>query len=206
LINAFKNGEDIHAHTASEIFNLDQNIISEQMRRMAKVINFGIIYGMSNYGLAANLGIGREEAEKYIKNYFLRYQGVKEYIEREKAEARKKGYVLTLLNRRRYLEGINSKDKKIREFNERVAINTPIQGSAADLIKLAMVKIDRFFKRERFKSRLLLQIHDELIFEAYQPELEQVKSIIKEIMEHSLKLSVPIKVNLKTGNNWAELN
>jgi len=206
LLNAFKNDEDIHAHTASGIFNLDQNIISEQMRRMAKVINFGIIYGMSNYGLAANLGIGREEAEKYIKNYFLRYQGVKKYIEREKAEARKKGYVLTLLNRRRYLEGINSKDKKIREFNERVAINAPIQGSAADLIKLAMVKIDRFFKKERFKSRLLLQIHDELIFEAYQPELEKAKSIIKEIMENSLKLSVPIKVNLKTGNNWAELN
>ncbi|MBE3127635.1 MAG: DNA polymerase I [Candidatus Atribacteria bacterium] len=206
LLNAFKNDEDIHAHTASGIFNLDQNIISEQMRRMAKVINFGIIYGMSSYGLASNLGVGREEAEKYISNYFFRYQGVKKYIEREKEEARKKGYVLTLLNRRRYLEGINSKDRKIREFNERIAINAPIQGSAADLIKLAMIKIDESFKKERFKSRLLLQIHDELIFEIYQPELEKVKSIIKEIMEHSLELSVPIKVNLKTGNNWAELN
>ncbi|MBU4227777.1 DNA polymerase I, partial [bacterium] len=206
LLNAFKNDEDIHAHTASGIFNLDQNIISEQMRRMAKVINFGIIYGMSSYGLAGNLGVGREEAEKYINNYFFRYQGVKKYIEREKEEARKKGYVLTLLNRRRYLEGINSKDRKIREFNERIAINAPIQGSAADLIKLAMIKIDESFKKERFKSRLLLQIHDELIFEIYQPELEKVKSIIKEIMEHSLELSVPIKVNLKTGNNWANLN
>ncbi|MGB6371544.1 MAG: DNA polymerase I [Atribacterota bacterium] len=206
LLNAFKNDEDIHAHTASGIFNLDQNIISEQMRRMAKVINFGIIYGMSSYGLARNLGVGREEAEKYINNYFFRYQGVKKYIEREKEEARKKGYVLTLLNRRRYLEGINSKDKNIREFNERIAINAPIQGSAADLIKLAMIKIDESFKKERFKSRLLLQIHDELIFEVYKPELEKVKSIIKEIMEHSLEISVPIKVNLKTGNNWAELN
>ncbi|MCJ7656987.1 MAG: DNA polymerase I, partial [Candidatus Atribacteria bacterium] len=205
LLNAFKNDEDIHAHTASGIFNLDQNIISEQMRRMAKVINFGIIYGMSSYGLAGNLGVGREEAEKYINNYFFRYQGVKKYIEREKEEARKKGYVLTLLNRRRYLEGINSKDKKIREFNERIAINAPIQGSAADLIKLAMIKIGESFKKERFKSRLLLQIHDELIFEIYKPELEKIKSIIKEIMEHSLELSVPIKVNLKTGNNWAEL-
>jgi len=206
LLNAFKNDEDIHSHTASGIFNLDQNIISEQMRRMAKVINFGIIYGMSSYGLARNLGVGREEAEKYINNYFFRYQGVKKYIEREKEEARKKGYVVTLLNRRRYLEGINSKDKNIREFNERIAINAPIQGSAADLIKLAMIKIDESFKKERFRSRLLLQIHDELIFEIYQPELEKAKSIIKEIMEHSLELSVPIKVNLKTGNNWAELN
>ena len=206
LLNAFKNDEDIHAHTASGIFNLDQNIISQQMRRMAKVINFGIIYGMSSYGLARNLGVGREEAEKYINNYFFRYQGVKKYIEREKEEARKKGYVLTLLNRRRHLEGINSKDKNIREFNERIAINAPIQGSAADLIKLAMIKIDESFKRERFKSRLLLQIHDELIFEVYKPELEKVKCIIKEIMEHSLEISVPIKVNLKTGNNWAELN
>ncbi len=206
LLNAFKNDEDIHAHTASGIFNLDQNIISEQMRRMAKVINFGIIYGMGSYGLARNLGVGREEAEKYISNYFCRYQGVKKYIEREKEEARKKGYVLTLLNRRRYLEGINSKDKNIREFNERIAINAPIQGSAADLIKLAMIKIDESFKKEQFKSRLLLQIHDELIFEVYKPELEKVKSMIKEIMEHSLEISVPIKVNLKAGNNWAELS
>jgi len=206
LLNAFKNNEDIHAHTASEIFGIDQNIISKQMRRMAKVINFGIIYGMSSYGLARNLGIGREEAEKYINNYFYRYQGVKKYIEREKEEAQKKGYVITLLNRRRYLEGINSKDKNIREFNERIAINAPIQGSAADLIKLAMIKINESFKRKRFTSRLLLQIHDELIFEIYQPELEKVKDIIKDIMEHSLKLSVPIKVNLKTGSNWAEVS
>ncbi|MCK4308436.1 MAG: DNA polymerase I, partial [Candidatus Atribacteria bacterium] len=206
LLNAFKNDEDIHAHIASGIFNLDQNVISNQMRRMAKVINFGIVYGMSSYGLARNLGIGREEAEKYINNYFYRYQGVKKYIEREKEEARKKSYVLTLLNRRRYLEGINSKDKNIREFNERIAINAPIQGSAADLIKLAMIKIDESFKKERFKSRLLLQIHDELIFEVYQPELEKAKAIIKDIMEHSLKLSVPIKVNLKVGNNWAEVS
>jgi len=206
LLNAFKNDEDIHAHTASGIFGLDQNIISKQMRRMAKIINFGIIYGMSSYGLAQNLGIGREEAEKYISNYFYRYQGVKKYIEREKEEARKKGYVITLLNRRRYLEGINSKDKNICEFNERIAINAPIQGSAADLIKLAMIKISESFKRERFTSRLLLQIHDELVFEIYQPELEKAKGVIKDIMEYSLKLSVPIKINLQVGNNWAELN
>ncbi len=206
LITAFKNNEDIHAHTAADIFDLDQDLISEHMRRMAKIINFGIIYGMSSYGLARNLGIGREEAEKYIHNYFQRYQGVKGYIEREKEEARRKGYVVTLLNRRRYLDGINSQDRSIREFNERIAVNTPIQGSAADLIKLAMIKISESFKKKKFKSKLLLQIHDELIFEIYKRELEEVKSIVKEFMEHSLELFVPLKVKLKSGYNWAELN
>ncbi len=206
LITAFKNDEDIHTHTAADIFDLDQDLISGQMRRMAKMINFGIIYGMSSYGLARNLGIGREEAEKYISNYFQRYQGVKRYIEKEKEEARKKGYVVTLLNRRRYLGGINSLDKNIREFNERIAINAPIQGSAADLIKLAMIKISEFFKKKKFKSKLLLQIHDELIFEIYKNELKEAKSIVKDIMENSLELSVPLKVNLKTGYNWAEVS
>lgn len=205
LITAFKNDEDIHTHTAADIFDLDQDLISGQMRRMAKMINFGIIYGMSSYGLARNLGIGREKAEKYINNYFLRYQGVKRYIEKEKEEARKKGYVVTLLNRRRYLDGINSLDKNIREFNERIAINAPIQGSAADLIKLAMIKIGELFKKKKLKSKLLLQIHDELIFEVNKRELEEAKSIVKDIMENSLELSVPLKVNLKTGYNWAEL-
>ncbi len=206
LITAFRNDEDIHIHTAAEIFDLDQDLINEQMRRMAKTINFGIIYGMSSYGLARNLGIGREEAEKYIHNYFQRYQGVRRYIEREKEDARKRGYVVTLLNRRRYLDGINSPDRSIREFNERIAINTPIQGSAADLIKLAMIKINRLLKNKGLKTKLLLQIHDELIFEVYKTEVEEVKYFVKDIMEHSFEFSVPLKVNLKTGNSWAELN
>ena len=161
---------------------------------------------MSSYGLARNLGIGREEAEKYIHNYFQRYQGVRRYIEREKEDARKRGYVVTLLNRRRYLDGINSPDRSIREFNERIAINTPIQGSAADLIKLAMIKINRLLKNKGLKTKLLLQIHDELIFEVYKTEVEEVKYFVKDIMEHSFEFSVPLKVNLKTGNSWAELN
>ncbi|HBY57940.1 MAG TPA: DNA polymerase I [Candidatus Atribacteria bacterium] len=206
LITAFRNDEDIHTHTAADIFDLDQDLINEQMRRMAKTINFGIIYGMSSYGLARSLGIGREEAEKYIHNYFQRYQGVKKYIEKEKEDARKKGYVVTLLNRRRYLDGINSQDRSIREFNERIAINAPIQGSAADLIKLAMIKINGLLKNKGLKTKLLLQIHDELIFEVYKTEVEEVKYFVKDIMEHSLELSVPLKVNLKTGYNWAELN
>ena len=205
LLEAFRNNEDIHTHTAADIFDLDQDLITEPMRRMAKTINFGIIYGMSSYGLARHLGVGREEAEKYIYHYFQKFPGVKSYIEEEKEEARKKGYVVTLLNRRRYVEGINSSDRNIREFNERIAINTPIQGSAADLIKLAMIKIDRLLKSKKFKTKLLLQIHDELLFEVYQPELEEVKSFVKDIMEHALELSVPLEVNLKTGHNWAEL-
>lgn len=206
LITAFRNDEDIHIHTAADIFDLDQDLINEQMRRMAKTINFGIIYGMSSYGLARSLEIGREEAEKYIHNYFQRYQGVKRYIEKEKEDARKKGYVVTLLNRRRYLDGINSPDRSIREFNERIAINTPIQGSAADLIKLAMIKINRLLKNKGLKTKLLLQIHDELVFEVYKTEVEEVKYFVKDIMEHSFEFSVPLKVNLKTGYNWAELN
>lgn len=206
LINAFANNEDVHTHTASEIFDIDQDVVSEKMRRMAKIINFGIIYGMSSYGLAQNLGISRAKAEEYIYNYFNRYQGVREYIEKEKEKARENGYILTLLKRRRYLEGIHSQDKNIREFNERIAINAPVQGSAADLIKVAMIKICEEFKKKKYKSKLLIQIHDELIFEIHQKELKQTKKIIKNIMENSLEISVPLKVNLKEGLNWAELN
>jgi len=206
LINAFKNNEDIHSHTAADMFELDQDLINEKMRRMAKTINFGIIYGMSSFGLARNLGIGREEAEKYIYNYFQKYKGIKNYIEKVIKEARNKGYVITLCNRRRYLDGINSKDKNIREFNERMAINAPIQGTAADLIKLAMVKISKLLQMKKYQSRLLLQIHDELVFEVCENEIEEIQNIIKDTIENELKLSVPLKVNLKIGDNWAELS
>lgn len=206
LIKAFEKNEDIHSNTASAVFGIEQNLVSNKMRRMAKIINFGIIYGMSGYGLARNLGIDRIEAERFIMQYFAMYYGVKEYIESKKEEARKNGYVLTLLNRRRYVPEINSKNKNIREFNERVAVNAPIQGTAADLIKVAMISIEQEFKKKQFKSRMLLQIHDELIFEIDKKELTETQPIIKDFMENSLKLSVPLKVNLKTGNNWAELN
>jgi len=206
LKEAFIRNEDIHARTASDIFELEPDLINEKMRRMAKTINFGIIYGMSSYGLAQSLGISREEAENYIYHYFQKFPGVKKYIEDQKEVARKNGYVLTLLNRRRYLTGINSPDKNIREFNERIAINTPIQGSAADLIKLAMIKIDQEIQKRRLKSRLILQIHDELILEVEQKDIEELKKLVKDIMENALDLSIPLVVNLKTGSNWAELN
>jgi len=206
LIKSFEKNEDIHSNTASAVFGIEQNLVSNKMRRMAKIINFGIIYGMSGYGLARNLGIDRIEAEKFIMQYFAMYHGVKEYIESKKEEARKNGYVLTLLNRRRCVPEINSKNKNIREFNERIAVNAPIQGTAADLIKVAMISIEQEFKKKQFKSRMLLQIHDELIFEIDKKELTETQPIIKDFMENSLKLSIPLKVNLKTGNNWAELN
>ncbi len=206
LREAFLKNEDIHTRTAADIFELEPDLINEKMRRMAKTINFGIIYGMSSYGLAKSLGINREDAENYIFNYFQKFPEVKYFIENKIKEARQLGYVLTLLNRRRYLTGINSPDKNIREFNERIAINTPIQGSAADLIKLAMIKIDQYIQKKKLKSKLLLQIHDELILEVEETELEEVKGLVKDIMENALPLSVPLVVNLKTGSNWAELD
>ena len=206
LCMAFEKNEDIHTHTASAVFGVEQNLVSHEMRRMAKIINFGIIYGMSGYGLARNLGISRIDAEKFIIQYFSVYYGVKEYIESKKEEARKNGYVITLLNRRRYVPEINSKNKNIREFNERVAVNTPIQGTAADLIKVAMISIEQAFTKNIFQSKMLLQIHDELIFEVQKKELSEIRLIVKNIMENSLKLTIPLKINLKTGSNWAELN
>lgn len=205
LLNAFFQGKDIHAFTASQIFNIEQNIISDEMRRIAKTINFGIVYGMSHYGLANNLGISKEEAQKYIDAYFQRYFQVKEFIEKQTIAARKNKYVKTMLNRIRFLEGIDNPNKNIREFYERAAINTPIQGTAADLIKVAMIRISQKMERENLSSGLILQIHDELIFEVSKSQLEKRKSVIKEIMENSLSLSLPLQVNFKAGHRWGEL-
>ena len=206
LIAAFTNNEDIHSHTAMIMFGIGKEHVTYKMRRMAKIINFGIIYGMGAYGLARNLGINRIEAENFIQQYFLEYCGVRDYIEMKKEEAREKGYVLTLLNRRRYVPEINHKNRNIREFNERIAINAPIQGTAADLIKIAMISIEKEFEKRKYKSKMVLQIHDELIFEIVEKELTESKKMIKEIMENSLKLSIPLLINLKSGKNWAELN
>ncbi|MFW5879731.1 MAG: DNA polymerase I, partial [bacterium] len=205
LLNAFFKGEDIHAYTAAQIFNVDENIVSKEMRRIAKTINFGIIYGISSYGLANNLGISSEDAQQYIDAYFQKYYQVKEFIEKQIITARKNKYVQTMLNRIRYLEGIDSPNKNIREFYERTAINTPIQGTAADLIKIAMIRINQKLESQNLRSGLILQIHDELIFEIPNSELDKKKLIIKEIMENCLRLSIPLVVNFKTGNRWGEL-
>ena len=205
LLEAFFQGEDVHAFTAARIFNIDENIISDETRRIAKTINFGIIYGISSYGLANNLDISRDAAQQYIDAYFQKYHRVKEFIEEQIIKARKEKCVHTMLNRVRYLEGIDSPNKNIRDFYERTAINTPIQGTAADLIKIAMIGIDRKMEEENLKSGLVLQIHDELIFEIPEAELDKRKKIIKEIMENSLQLSVPLVVNFKTGCRWGDL-
>ncbi len=205
LIEAFLEGKDIHAFTAAQLFDVDLNLVSEEMRRIAKTINFGIIYGMSSFGLATNLRIGRNEASQYIEAYFQRYHRVKEYIEEQISIARKNKYVKTMLNRIRYLDGINSRNKSVREFYERTAINTPIQGTAADLIKIAMIGIDSKMKSMNSSSGLIIQIHDELIFEIPGPELEKRQVVIKDIMENCLPLDIPLKVNFSKGYRWGEL-
>ena len=204
LINAFKKGHDIHTFTAARIFGIKESDVTKVMRSQAKTVNFGIIYGMSPYGLARDLRIDVSEAESFIENYFERYPDVKKYLESQRDMARRKGYVITILNRRRYLPEINSPNVNIRQFAERAAINTPIQGSAADLIKVAMLNIAGIIKERKLESKMILQVHDELLFEAKKSEAEELKKIIKDEMENVFKLKVPITVHLGEGANWLE--
>jgi len=202
LIEAFLKNEDIHARTAAEVFNVPITSISPEMRRRAKTINFGIIYGLSDFGLAQDLKISRKEAKEYIQNYFARYAGVKKYIEQTISRAREQGYVTTLFNRRRYLPDLNNRNANIRAFAERTAVNTPIQGSAADIIKIAMVNIQQRLNEQGLASKMLLQVHDELVFEVPNEELEQLVQLIREEMEGAVELVVPLIVDIKSGPNW----
>lgn len=202
LIKAFMHDEDIHTRTAAEVFGVDLADVTREMRSQAKAVNFGIIYGISDYGLSRDLKISRGEARAYIDRYFARYAGVKNYVERVITQARQDGFVTTLLNRRRYLPDINSRNFNLRSFAERTAMNTPIQGSAADQIKLAMVNIERRLSQEHYDSRMILQVHDELIFEVPADELEQMTALVRSEMEHALELLVPLKVDVKVGTNW----
>ncbi len=204
LAGAFRAGEDIHAKTAAEIFGISPMLVTSEMRRVAKSINFGIVYGMSSFGLANQLDIGRKEAQRFIDRYFGLYSGVQRYMEEMVARARKQGYVTTLLGRRRSIPEINSKNKVQREFAERTAINTPIQGTAADIIKLAMIGCRRALKKEGLSARMLLQIHDELVFEMPQSEVDSATPIIKTAMENALKLDVPLTVNIQIGRSLAK--
>ena len=206
LVEAFEEGQDIHARTAAEVFELLPNMITTEMRRQAKVINFGIIYGMTPFRLSKELGISQKMAKIYIENYFRRYKGVKQFIEETIEEARKTGKVTTLLGRHRQLPDISSKNRTAREFAERTAVNTPLQGTAADLIKVAMIRIHRAFGEMRLETKMLLQVHDELVFEVPPRELTTVEKYVAEIMEGVYRLRVPLKVNVKTGRNWAELH
>ncbi len=205
LIKAFIEDKDIHTITASEIFGVPEKDVTKNMRRAAKAVNFGIIYGISDYGLSKNLGIDRKEAKEYISRYLKRYPKVKEFIEKLKQEARDRGYVTTLFNRRRYLPGINSNYRNVREFSERAAINTPIQGSAADLIKVSMIKVEKLLEEKYINARLVLQIHDELLIETPKNYNKKFARDIKDIMENCIELNVPLKVDVKMGTNWRDM-
>ncbi len=204
LIKAFKEDEDIHTRTATEVFQVFPSLINSELRQQAKVINFGIIYGMSPYGLSKELGISRKMAKTYIHNYFTRYSGVKQFIDETIKQAGISKKTSTLLGRIRLLPDINSSNKNLREFAERTAINTPIQGTAADLIKIAMINVDSVFTEKGLKSAMLLSVHDEIVFEVPPDELDTVKSLVKDIMESVWDLKVPLKVNMAVGDNWAQ--
>ena len=202
LIDAFKQGLDIHTKTAMDVFHVSQDEVTSNMRRQAKAVNFGIVYGISDYGLSQNLGITRKEASQFIERYFKSYPQVKQYMQDIVQEAKQIGYVTTLLHRRRYIPEITSRNFNIRSFAERTAMNTPIQGSAADIIKKAMIDMAERLKTEKLQARLLLQVHDELIFEAPEDEVEKLKEIVPDVMEHALELKVPLKVDYAYGPTW----
>ncbi|MDB4349713.1 DNA polymerase I [Omnitrophica bacterium] len=205
LIDAFKNDRDIHAFTASLVYDIPEEKVTQDMRGQAKTVNFGIIYGMSAFGLSKSLEIEPAKAQEFIDAYFERYHDVKAYLDETIEEARQNGFVATLMKRRRYIPDIASENVRLRQFAERTAINTPIQGSAADLIKAAMIEVQNEFKRKRLKSSMILQVHDELVFEVLKTELKKVKKIVKEKMEHIAELKVPIKTNISVGRNWLDL-
>ncbi len=205
LMEAFKQGEDIHTRTASEIFEVSPEEVTAEMRGRAKAVNFGIVYGMSDFGLAQDLKITRKEAGQYIKNYFSRYEGVNRYMEEILEQARRNGYVTTLFNRRRYLPEINSSRFNLRSFAERTARNTPIQGTAADIIKLAMLRVYERLKEEGRQAVMLLQVHDELVLELPAREEEEVSRLVREEMESAVSLEVPIEVEVSSGKNWYQL-
>ena len=204
MFESFCNGEDIHAATASKIFDVPLNEVTREMRRNAKTVNFGIIYGISAFGLSERLNISRKEAAEIIDQYFEKYPKVKNFMESQKSYAKKYGYVETLMKRRRYLRDINSNNSIIRGVAERNAINAPIQGSAADMIKLAMINIYNEIQNRKLKSFFVLQVHDELVFDVYKPELEEMKSIVYQGMINAMPITIPLEIDMKSGSNWLE--
>ena len=204
MISAFNHNEDIHSSTAAKVFNINIKNVSREQRSNAKTVNFGIIYGVSAFGLSNQTNLNRSESKNLIESYFIAYPKLKNYISSQINFARENGYVETVLGRKRYLRDINSRNHIVRGGAERNAINAPIQGSAADIIKLAMVKIYNRMKNNHFKSKMLVQVHDELIFEIFKPELQEMKKLIQEEMESAYSLNVPLVVDIGTGNNWYE--
>jgi DNA polymerase-1 len=205
LVEAFRTGQDIHARTAQEVFGVGPLAQTAEHRRVAKAINFGIIYGQTPFGLAGQLGIDPKEAAKFISAYFARYRGVKEYLDNSLAKARKAGVTRTMFGRLRPLPEINSPQPNLRSVAERTALNTPLQGTAADLIKLAMVAIDRQLPAEGLRARMILQVHDELLFELPEEELDRLSALVRHAMENVDTLLVPVVVDVKAGPNWRDM-
>ena len=204
MIEAFRNGKDIHTATAAKIFKEETEDVTSDQRRIAKTANFGIIYGISPFGLSQRLNIPRKEAKELIEEYFLNYPAISEYIERMKVQARENGFVQTIFGRKRYLKDINSRNATVRGFAERNAINAPIQGSAADIIKMAMINVAKALKENNLESKMILQVHDELVFDCPVGEVEKVKAIVREQMENVTRLSVPLTVECNDGENWLQ--
>jgi DNA polymerase I len=205
LVKAFAEDADIHAATAARLYGIPQSEVSADQRRFAKTVNFGVIYGMSGFGLMQATELSREEATQFIKSYFEQYPGVTEYLEAVKQQARDTGYVETLLGRRRYIPEVRSSNRQVREAAERMAINMPVQGTSADIIKVAMINLDRAMREQEFKSKMLLQVHDELVFEVPEAELEAMCRLVTDSMVSAVALSVPLKVDLKSGPNWEDM-
>ena len=204
MIEAFKRGEDIHASTASKVFNVPISEVTREQRSNAKTVNFGIIYGVSAFGLSNQTNLTRSESKELIDTYYQTYPKLKSYIGKQVDFARDHGYVQTVLGRRRYLKDINSRNAVVRGAAERNAVNAPIQGSAADIIKIAMINIHKKLQEGNYKTKMLLQVHDELVFDVYKPELDAIKTLVKTEMESAYKLSVPLDVDLDIGDNWLE--
>ena len=205
FIDAYKQKQDIHRRTASEVFDVPFEEVPSSLRDKAKAVNFGIVYGISDYGLATQLRIGRKEAQGYIDRFFEEFPAIRDYQTKIIAEAKESGFVITLFQRRRYLPELSSKNYNLRSFGERAALNTPIQGSAADLIKIAMIQLQQEIEKRNLKGRILLQVHDELVCETPREEEELFKVLMKETMEQAIQLSVPIVVEVYSGDNWYEL-
>jgi DNA polymerase-1 len=204
LMESFSNDEDIHTRTAAEVFNVNPLMVTPEMRRSAKAVNFGIVYGQTPFGLAQQLGITRKEAEIYIARYFEKYAGVREFIDKTIEEVRASGVAKTLHGRRRAIPDMNSRNPSARGFAERTAVNTPLQGTAADLIKIAMIRIARALAERNMQSRLLLQVHDELVLEAPPSERDDLRDLVKKEMETVYPINVPLKVDTGTGLNWRD--
>ncbi len=204
LVSAFVEGSDIHTRTASRIYGVSENEVTNEMRASAKTINFGVMYGQGPSALSRQLRIKLEEAKKFIGEYFEKYPGIRDFIDSSVESAREKGYAETLLGRRRPLPDINSSNGRFRSFSERIAVNMPIQGTAADLIKIAMIRIDAEIEEKGLQSRMILQVHDELVFDVVRDELSEMEEIVRRLMESAIELKVPLRVDIGSGINWLE--